>query len=287
MLKLGFFTDNAQLAELVGDVERQAGLEVVGTWADTLLSNDDKRKFPDCLSNPEVLYGGIDVGVFSISSPSIFLDVISAAIKNGVHPLVVGLPDLPLSTYNQLSQLCAEMGVELGFSHINRRFGGIHPPLSNPIIAQLTRREAKNLLSQSEMTTTLRFDMATILGLTSSEVRRTRTYVLPQSGDCPTCIMVFIDFFNSSAMTYTLTLKSKVDFFELRLNTADMSMEFCDDDEKLTSPALVERVSTSLFLDDLNNFISCIGIQREPLLGISFVMRTFKLVEAIFQKMAW
>lgn len=287
MLKLGFFTDNTQLAELVGDLGRQADIEVVGTWVESPFSNDGKRNFPSCFSNPEELYGSIDVGVISISSSELCMDIVTAAIKNGVHPLVVGLPDVPLSTYNQLSLLSAEMGVELGFSHINHRFSGINCPLVSPIIAHLTRGTTKNQLNQFEMAATLRFDIATILSLTTSEVRRIRTYVLPHSGECPSCMMVFVDFFNNSAITYNLMLGAKSDFLELRLNSTDEAIELYEDETKLATSSPGGMISTGIFLDDLNNFASCIGIQREPLLGISFVTRTLSAVEAISQKIAW
>ncbi|HOW20908.1 MAG TPA: hypothetical protein PLH74_05035 [Tenuifilaceae bacterium] len=286
MLKLGFFTDNTQLAELVGDLGRQAYIEVEGIWAEPLLNGDDKRNFSNCFSDPEKLYGSIDVGVISISSSELFMDIVTAAIKNGVHPLVVGLPDLQLSTYNQLSLLSAEMGVELGFSHIYHRFSGFNYPLVSPIIAHLTRGITMNQLNQFEMAATLRFDIATILSLTTSEVRRIRTYVLPQSGECPSCMMVFIDFFNNSAITYNLTLGAKRNFLELRLNSIGEAIELYEDEIKLATSSLGGMISTSIFLDDLNNFTGCIGIQREPLLGISFVMKILSAVEAISQKMA-
>ncbi|HPW27193.1 MAG TPA: hypothetical protein PLY31_08660, partial [Tenuifilaceae bacterium] len=85
---------------------------------------------------------------------------------------------------------------------------------------------------------------------------------------------------------YNLTLGAKRNFLELRLNSIGEAIELYEDEIKLATSSLGGMISTSIFLDDLNNFTGCIGIQREPLLGISFVMKILSAVEAISQKMA-
>lgn len=201
------------------------------------------------------------------------------AIKLGLNLLICGLQDITEQQIETLQNLSNEIGILIGFSGIAHPFRTLSPPVNEPFIARITRKTLQKAIDNRPMLSRiLRYDLATLLALNHNPIRKIRAYSIPQCSVSPQSILIFIDFTDDSAITYSLNAHARQNNLTLELDRPSGTM---------LEEALYPTEPFRNLPNDLASLIHNISNHSEPTYNPFLVSLTIQTYSIITKKLGF
>jgi hypothetical protein len=231
---------------------------------------------PDCA---ELLAGSDALLVFAGQSACYSITV--DAIRRGIHVLHSDLSLISLQNLIDMRNLLQEIDVNVnfgcsGFNVLN--YLSIYKPIENAIFVDC-KRNVQRTNSQLQLRKVLTFDLATLLRLTKSAVRKVRIGVFPILENSFNLLNLRLELDNGSIYCYTLTNNLEAESYLLTPYIDNQTHLAC-----YSSNEPFDSFAQSIFADSMQHFVAG-GNNSSPQFNIERAIDLRRLLQEVFEKL--
>lgn len=250
--------------------------KIIGYSSGAQFTNHHLKYIPD----PDELLTGSEI-LLICAEHSSCMDIMTRAIRKGVHVFHCNLSVLTLANLLDLRVLLQEIDVRLGFSS-SGFLHFCHPEINFPTDLALfydCKREITEPIFEHQLKQILTFDLGTLIRTTSSSVRRVRVGSFPVMAQDFNLLSLRLELENGGVMCYTLS----------NTNSLPSHTLSCYINNELYLPNHTSAKPLSHLLkrsmeENLRSFLTDRSLSHQPM-DIDMAIDLHRLLNIIFEKL--